>query len=101
VLQAKDRVWKFALYGLCAAMQSIWDWDEHNPEGQALQAKVDKVAELLAVHIRNREDNAPLFKTEGSGRAVEEALRVATEALLKFSETHPDPLQVLDHKYYL
>lgn len=101
MLQAKDRVWKFALYGLCAAMASIWDTDEHSPEGQALQLKVDKVGELLTIHIRNREDGMPLFKTEGSGRAVEEALKVATEALMKYSETHPEPLQALDQNHYL
>lgn len=101
MLQAKDRVWKFALYGLCSAMAAIWEVDEHSPEGQALQAKVDKVAELLAIHIRNREDGMPLFRTEGSGRAVEDALKVATEALLKYYETHPEPLQELNHKFYL
>lgn len=58
------------------------------PSIEKFSDKLDELDDLLKEHIQNREDNVPLFKSVGSARAVEEALKVAIEELTTLSTKH-------------
>lgn len=77
MLQAKDRVWVFALVGLTTAYEALKETGF--PGLSKTENSLLEVETLLVEHIKLREELAPLFLVEGSGRKVEAALKVATE----------------------
>ena len=81
MLQAKDRVWVFALVGLSTAYEAMFHMGVQGLEKAF--ASLEVVEELLVQHIRLREELAPLFLVEGSGRKIEAALKTATEEVGK------------------
>lgn len=83
MLQVKDRVWVFALIGLTKVHDDLVDAGV--PTVEKFSGKLEELDQLLKEHIQNREDNVPLFKSVGSARAVEEALKSAIEELATLS----------------